>query len=217
MGMNDLSPACRRTADAVMNVPDELLDRATPCDGMRLSELLAHVGDLAERSPRPHARTSAVDRHPPSQAAEDDWRSAYPRHLTELADAWRSAEAWTGMTRAGGIDLPGEVAGLVALTEVVVHGWDVAAASGQPYDCDATTAQVCLAYLGQFDPAGTEGCSVEPCRSPTTRRRSTASWGSAAATLGGARTEGTLGAWIPSPRSVRSRTTRTAPVRTPGG
>ncbi|MCV7417694.1 TIGR03086 family metal-binding protein [Mycolicibacterium litorale] len=157
--MNDLSPACRRTADAVMNVPDELLDRATPCDGMRLSELLAHVGDLA-RAFTAAARKDFgewTDTPPQPGPPEDDWRSAYPRHLTELADAWRSAEAWTGMTRAGGIDLPGEVAGLVALTEVVVHGWDVAAASGQPYDCDATTAQVCLAYLGQFDPAGTEG------------------------------------------------------------
>ncbi len=38
------------------------------------------------------------------------------------------------MTKAGGVDLPGEVAGLVALDELVVHGWDVARATGQAYD-----------------------------------------------------------------------------------
>jgi hypothetical protein len=27
-----------------------------------------------------------------------------------------------GMSRAGGVDFPGEVAGIVALTEVVIHG-----------------------------------------------------------------------------------------------
>ena len=36
--------------------------------------------------------------------------------------------------RAGGVDLPGDVAGNVALAEVVIHGWDVARVTGQPYD-----------------------------------------------------------------------------------
>ena len=62
-----------------------------------------------------------------------------------------------GHDRAGGVDLPGEVAGSVALAEVVIHGWDVAAATGQTYDCDPATAQACLEHLAQFDAAGTEG------------------------------------------------------------
>ena len=37
------------------------------------------------------------------------------------------------MTKAGGVDLPGEVGGLVALDEVLMHGWDLARATGQPY------------------------------------------------------------------------------------
>ena len=61
------------------------------------------------------------------------------------------------MTRAGGIDLPGEIAGPVALAEVVIHGWDVARTIGSPYDCDPATTRACLAYLEQFDAAGTEG------------------------------------------------------------
>jgi uncharacterized protein (TIGR03086 family) len=40
------------------------------------------------------------------------------------------------MTRAGGVDLPGEVAGVVALDELVVHGWDLARATGQHYDVE---------------------------------------------------------------------------------
>ena len=30
------------------------------------------------------------------------------------------------MTEAGGVTMPGEVTGLVALDEVVLHGWDLA-------------------------------------------------------------------------------------------
>ena len=43
------------------------------------------------------------------------------------------------MTSAAGVALPGQVAGLVVLDELVVHGWDIARATGQPFDCDAAT------------------------------------------------------------------------------
>jgi len=43
-----------------------------------------------------------------------------------LAGAWQEPDAWTGMTVAGPVEMPGEIAGLVALNELVIHGWDVA-------------------------------------------------------------------------------------------
>src|SRR5690606_29691827 len=67
--------------------------------------------------------------------------------LAALAAAWRSPDAWQGMTQAGGVDLPGEAAGHVALNELVVHGWDVARASGQPYDPGEDEIGGCLAFV----------------------------------------------------------------------
>ena len=60
------------------------------------------------------------------------------------------------MTRAGGVDLPAEAAGLVALDELVVHGWDVARASGQPYDCDPELLEVVHGFVAQFSAPGQE-------------------------------------------------------------
>jgi uncharacterized protein (TIGR03086 family) len=40
------------------------------------------------------------------------------------------------MTEAGGLELPGELAGVVALDELILHGWDIAVASGQPFSCE---------------------------------------------------------------------------------
>lgn len=60
------------------------------------------------------------------------------------------------MTRAGGIDLPGEVAGLVALDEVVIHAWDVARASGQPFECDPATLEAVHGFVAQFSGPGQE-------------------------------------------------------------
>jgi uncharacterized protein (TIGR03086 family) len=67
------------------------------------------------------------------------WRSTLPRRLTELADAWSDPQAWTGLTRVGGNDLPAEVAGIALLGELVVHGWDLARATDQPFEPDPAT------------------------------------------------------------------------------
>ena len=86
----------------------------------------------------------------------DDWRTRIPRDLDALADAWRDPSAWTGMTKVGGIELPGEQAGVIALDEIVLHGWDVARASGQAYDCDPALLEVVHDFVAQFSGPGTE-------------------------------------------------------------
>ncbi|MDN3294029.1 TIGR03086 family metal-binding protein [Streptomyces ficellus] len=59
----------------------------------------------------------------------------------------REPDAWQGTTRAGGVTLPGEVAGAVALYEVLVHGWDLARATGQEYAPDVASLRACCALL----------------------------------------------------------------------
>lgn len=158
--MTDLTSACQHTADVLAGVSDEQLALPTPCEKLRLDELIAHIGGLAVaftaaagKDFGPLTDTPPVD----GVQVDADWRTIYPQRLAELAAAWQDPGAWEGMTRAGGIDLPGEVAGSVALAEVVIHGWDVARAISRPYECDPATTQACLAHLEQFDAAGTEG------------------------------------------------------------
>ena len=64
-------------------------------------------------------------------------RSGAPRfrfRWMQLRPAWRVPAAWEGMTQAGGATLPAPIAGQVALNELVVHGWDLARATGQSFD-----------------------------------------------------------------------------------
>ncbi|MGQ0775367.1 MAG: hypothetical protein ACT4NY_13245 [Pseudonocardiales bacterium] len=56
-----------------------------------------------------------------------------------------------GRTRAAG-----EVAGLVVLDELVIHGWDLARASGQVYDCDPTSLDAVHSFVAQFSGPGHE-------------------------------------------------------------
>ena len=60
------------------------------------------------------------------------------------------------MTQAGGGDLPGEVAGLAGLDELVVHAWDIARASGQELTSEPAAVESAHGFLmaagGPFGP-----------------------------------------------------------------
>ena len=137
--MIDLQPATRTLAAVVDGVRDDQLDGPTPCADTSVGVLLDHVAVLARaftlaaaKIPREGAKPGPVA----GSQLDPEWRTLIPARLDELAAAWRDPAAWTGMTTAGGVDLPGEVAAAVALDEVIVHGWDLAVATGQSYECD---------------------------------------------------------------------------------
>ncbi len=156
----DLAPAAERLAALVRGVPEDRLGGPTPCPDYTLGDLLDHVDGLSL------AFTAAATKQGGGAGAQGpsgdasrlgaDWRDRIPTLLAALAQSWREPEAWTGMTSAGGVDLPGEVAGLVALDELVIHGWDVAAASGQPYTVDEPSLAAVHGFVAQFSGPGQE-------------------------------------------------------------
>ena len=135
--MLELSPATERLARLVASVDDQQLAAPTPCPDMDVSTLLDHVNGFAMAFACA-ARKEPIDGAPTPDGSSlpDDFRTSIPAALAEMAEAWRDPAAWEGMTAAGGIDLPGEVAGVVALDEAVLHGWDLARATGQPFDVE---------------------------------------------------------------------------------
>ncbi|MET1001049.1 MAG: TIGR03086 family metal-binding protein [Acidimicrobiia bacterium] len=156
----DLEPATKVMAELVAHVTDDQLSNPTPCPAYSLGDLLDHVGGLSLAFTAAATKeTAALAGQGPSGDASrlgTDWRTRIPRDLAELANAWRDPNAWTGMTQAGGIDLPGEVAGLVALDEIVIHGWDVARATGQPFDPDPALLEAVHGFVAQFSGPGQE-------------------------------------------------------------
>jgi uncharacterized protein (TIGR03086 family) len=58
------------------------------------------------------------------------------------------------MTRIAGMDAPAEMVGLTAADEVVVHGWDIARAAGQPYCCEPELLDAAQRFLVQVTSPG---------------------------------------------------------------
>jgi uncharacterized protein (TIGR03086 family) len=160
MPMVELGPAAKQMAELIEGVPDELLGAPTPCLDYTLGDLVDHIRQLTIAFTAAAKKDTAdmTSGRAPGDAKNlgDDWRTRIPRDLSALAEAWREPAAWTGMTMAGGIDLPGELAGIIALDELVVHGWDVARASGQDFDQDRESLEAVYGFVKQFSSAGEE-------------------------------------------------------------
>lgn len=153
-GLIDLKPSADRIAALLPHVDDSDLDRPSPCTEYRVREILGHIDGLvsAFRAAADKELGPLTDTDPGSATPilEPGWRERLPERLDALVASWREADAWGGMTRAGNIDLPGEVAGVVALDEITLHGWDLAVATGQEYRCDDETAEILLGFVMEF-------------------------------------------------------------------
>lgn len=128
----DLGPQARIVARLAEAVSDEQLAAPTPCPDTPVRNLLGHLLHLsiAFRDAARKDLGATTDTNPGATVPDlpPGWREELPKALDELADAWRDPAAWTGQTRAGGVDLPGEIAGAVAADELVIHGWDLSRA-----------------------------------------------------------------------------------------
>jgi uncharacterized protein (TIGR03086 family) len=116
---------------------------------MSVGALLDHFVMLTAAFRDAARKVPGLDGPPPQASAEHldpRWRTVLPRRLDELVAAWREPAAWEGMAQAGGVTMPAAVMATVALDELVLHGWDLARATGQPYEPDPASVQAVFEF-----------------------------------------------------------------------
>jgi uncharacterized protein (TIGR03086 family) len=170
--MLDLTPAAGMLTRVITDIGDDQLGAPTPCRGTTVADLLDHLDGLCLAFTAAAAKDRADGSQAPSADGSrlgPDWRVRICGRLVRLASAWQDETAWTGLTRAGGVDLPGEVAGQVAINEVVVHGWDIAAATRHDYACQTDLVQAAHAFVQSAvaqNPGGSPGLFGPPVTVP---------------------------------------------------
>jgi uncharacterized protein (TIGR03086 family) len=153
----DLGPQTDEVIRIVAGVGDGQLGDPTPCEGTPVAGMLDHLMGLslafrmgAEKQPLSGGPSASADGLDPS------WRSELPSRLDALAAAWRHPTAWEGVATVGGASLPASAMGGVAMNEVLIHGWDLAAATGQEYRPDPAAVEACLQLVTGMNQPGNE-------------------------------------------------------------
>ncbi|GID97227.1 TIGR03086 family protein [Amorphoplanes digitatis] len=158
----DFSPPVRQIRALLLGVTDDHLGSPTPCPDWTVGDLLDHLTGLCWAFTQAAQKTDAPgsDSPPPRPSAANlapHWRSRLPVVLEELAIAWRSPAAWEGTARAGGVTMPAAAMGTVAINELIMHGWDLARATGQEYAADPRILEQLIEFLSQGPREGTPG------------------------------------------------------------
>jgi uncharacterized protein (TIGR03086 family) len=155
----DLQPAAREVTRLLDGVRDDQLSEPTPNQGTSVGALLDHFLSLTAAFTAAARKTSGGGSPPPPPSADNlpaDWRRQLVSRLRALAEAWQDPAAWQGTTQAGGVTSPADQIGLVALDELVLHGWDLAKATGQPFTVDPASEAAVLGFTEATAQPGTE-------------------------------------------------------------
>lgn len=103
----------------------------TPCSAWDVRALVDHLLlwapalEAAGRRTTAPARTDAIDDLPAGA-----WADELAARVRRTVDAWSRPHAWEGTTALDGFTLPAPVVGGMLVGELVVHGWDLARATG---------------------------------------------------------------------------------------
>ena len=159
----DFDPPVRQIRALLLGVDDRDLPAPTPCPDWPVAALLDHLMGLSlafTMAARKRADAPGAGGPPPEPSAgrlSPHWRSRLPVLLADLSIAWKDPAAWTGTAQVGGVTMPAAAMGTVAMNELVMHGWDLARATGQDYAADPRALEVLMEFLGESPSEGTPG------------------------------------------------------------
>ncbi|MDN5920051.1 MAG: TIGR03086 family metal-binding protein [Pseudonocardia sp.] len=151
------------TSGLATSVPTAQLTDPTPCDGFDVRTLLAHLVTTVRRPAALAAGTDPMAYPLVSEDVLDDPTAAY------AAESAAVRRVWSGPAGDALLDRPvrvpwGEVPGREALwgylNETLVHGWDLAVATGQDPEADPDLAAAALAAARRMLPAEPRGGPV---------------------------------------------------------
>ncbi|NKQ58842.1 TIGR03086 family protein [Amycolatopsis sp. K13G38] len=126
-----VAPAATCLQEVVRDIEPDQLGTPTPCPDYDVRGLINHLlfwGPSLEGA----ARKETVP--PPAESEHDLGLTAADllAQLDRTAKAWSEPGAWNGVTHMGGpTELPAALVGGMIATEFIVHGWDLATATGQ--------------------------------------------------------------------------------------
>ncbi|WP_018683074.1 TIGR03086 family metal-binding protein [Actinokineospora enzanensis] len=144
MEKSQITRATERVAELARAVTRDQFDLPTPCPEWTVQKLANHLtlwsGIVAERT--------ATRTPPPDDGTEDeandhttDWPTRFIDTATRAAQAWDAPGGLDGDTVMMGDPTPARNLHDMLLAELVLHGWDLAKATGHPFDIDPDIAE----------------------------------------------------------------------------
>ncbi len=151
-----LDAAAQQTVPVVRGVGDDRLGGPTPCADYTVRDLLNHLFHVVVSFQELAARRDVDFSTTPDRLGEGggDWRARFGTETDALTAAWAAPGADEGT--AGRMNLPARTVASLALTDLTIHGWDLARATGQHYTPDPAAVEELFVLAEQMGPTARE-------------------------------------------------------------
>lgn len=132
-------------AAVIANVKADQLGDPTPCSDWNVGELLGHIVGGNHF----FAASARGEAPPEGDPLGDDPAGAYRDSAAEVLEAFSAPGVYDTIVPTPNGDLPGAVLYGIAASEQLIHGWDIAKATGQDTSLDPELA---AAFDGMIRP-----------------------------------------------------------------
>ncbi|GAA4850285.1 TIGR03086 family metal-binding protein [Pseudonocardia benzenivorans] len=142
-------------------VPADRYGDPTPCTDFDVRTLVAHLAATVGRVYAVSIGESALSRPALIEGIPDeDLAATFGRAVDDLDPLWDNDELLDSTVTVPWGEVPGRGAVWGYLNEALVHGWDLAVATGQDAEADPALAEATFAVIVTFLPAQPRGGPV---------------------------------------------------------
>lgn len=155
--------AVTQTESIIAAVRPDQLDLPTPCAEYDVRALISHVVDGMNRTAHSGEGGSMADAPAPAPVEEvtaDGGIAAYRQARTRVSTVWADDAKLDAMVEVPWGKVPGRGALAGYTLEVLIHGWDLAKATGQPTELDEELAGHVLEFARKILPEQPRGGDI---------------------------------------------------------
>jgi len=162
-----LADAATAAASTARGVSPGQLASPTPCQEWQVRPLANHLLQVTTALSLA-GRGAAVpgdiwDR----DLMSDDWANRLDEQARQAIEAWSEPSAWEGTVSMGSSEMPASMMATMLASDLVIHSWDLARATGQEYACLDDTAEMARVFVEQMAEQGRGmGIFAEPVPVP---------------------------------------------------
>lgn|GEM_PF-826345 len=166
-----LARSFRQASALVAGVGADTLRRPTPCADFDVEGPLGHLVFVTHRVAGIGRGEPQTDDGLSGEVPDDDWSRAFAAGMDDALAAWLDDSLLTREMTLPWATLPGPQMARIYALELVIHGWDLAMATGQTSAPDPELAESVLPIAFEALPAEPRGGEIPLARwsrSPTT-------------------------------------------------
>jgi uncharacterized protein (TIGR03086 family) len=144
-----VADAATESATVVRGVKPDQLDLPTPCRDWPVRTLVNHLMQVV-------AALEAAGRGGPvpadlwqAERMSGDWAGRFDDEARRAVAAWSAPSAPTGTVDLGGMAMPAAAVVGMLVSDLAIHGWDLARATGQGLRCAPPVAELALRFTAE--------------------------------------------------------------------